>query len=372
MKAITTARFLGREGPRLAFAAAHGARLLVTVLDDALIRVSLLRAEGWRLDRTWSIAPGGLEPPYAGRTRDDLSGFSCPDFSVTEEPGRVVLRTGALEATIRLDPLGIDWSLPDAPSPFAGDRPTQAYFLSRRDRSLRPSHGPGPGRAALRARRQGGSPRPHGPALQARRGRPLRLRRRDERPALQGHPARPRRSPGRAGLRGLLRQPGRRARWISAPPSTTTTAFSAATQPTDGDLDWYFLFGPTLPDVVAPLCRPDGRPGFPALMVARLRHHLHDHRGCAGRRRPRLGLHRGLPPIRDPLRLLPLRLRLFHDRPAPLRLQLEPPKIPGPGRDPGEAEGRRDADGRQHQALPSRRPSPHPRGPRRRLPRQGR
>ena len=40
------------------------------------------------------------------------------------------------------------------------------------------------------------------------------------------------------------------------------------------------------------------------------------------------------------LRQLPLRLGLHLDRPAPLRLQLEPRQIPGSGRDDGAAEGR--------------------------------
>jgi alpha-glucosidase len=137
MKAITAARFLRREGPRLSFLADHGARLAVTVLDDALVRVTLLRAEGWRLDRTWSIAPNGNEPPYKGRSRDELSDFACPDFAVTEEAGRVRFRTRVLEGAVRLDPLGIDWFLPGAAEPFAGDRPTQAYFLSRRTRPSR-------------------------------------------------------------------------------------------------------------------------------------------------------------------------------------------------------------------------------------------
>jgi alpha-glucosidase len=132
MKAITGARLLGREGPRLSFDADHGSRLAVTVLDDTLVRVTLLRPEGWRLDRTWSIAPGGEEPPYEGRSRDDLTGFACPDFTVTQERGCILFRTGALEGAVRLDPLGVDWFLPGADEPFAGDRTTQAYFLSRK------------------------------------------------------------------------------------------------------------------------------------------------------------------------------------------------------------------------------------------------
>ena len=264
MKAITTARFLGREGPSLAFATAHDARLLVTVLEDALIRVSLLRAEGWRLDRTWSIAPGGLEPPYAGRKRDDLSGFSCPPFSVTEEPGRVVLRTGALEATIHLDPLGIDWSLPDAPSPFAGDRPTQAYFLSRRTASFAHHMVRDP------AERHYGLGDKAGPL--DRTGRRFKLDAVDPCgfdaetsdplykviPLViadrQGGPA-----------YGVFYDNLAVAEMDLGATLDNYHGLFRSYAAADGDLDWYFLFGPTLPDVVRRYVGLTGGQAFPPL-----------------------------------------------------------------------------------------------------------
>ena len=131
MKAVTTARFIGRDGQRIRFAGDHGVELTLTVLEPTIIRVTLLRESGWKLDRTWSIAPGGLEPPFEGRSREDLSGFSCPEFTVAEQNGNVVVSTGALTAAVRLDPLGIEWHEPGAPEPFARDRPTQAYLMSR-------------------------------------------------------------------------------------------------------------------------------------------------------------------------------------------------------------------------------------------------
>ena len=136
MKAITFAHFVGRDGARVAFEAEHGACLVLSVLDDALIRVALLRPEGWRLDRTWSIAPGGLEPPFEGRSRDSLDGFPCPDFTVTEADGTVTVTAPGLVAVVRLAPLGIAWHLPGQAEPFAQDRPTQAYWLSRRGGAL--------------------------------------------------------------------------------------------------------------------------------------------------------------------------------------------------------------------------------------------
>jgi len=132
MKAITVARFTGREGQSVTFAGDYGTRIAITVLEPTIFRVTMLRETGWTLDRTWSLAPGGLEPPFEGRARDDLSGFSCPDFNVRENNGHVTLTSSALEANVRLGTFGIDWHVPGAAEPFARDRPTQAYLLSRK------------------------------------------------------------------------------------------------------------------------------------------------------------------------------------------------------------------------------------------------
>jgi alpha-glucosidase len=130
MKAIITARYAGHKDQSVHFTGDYGTQIAVTVLEPAVFRVTLLRQEGWRLDRTWSLAPGGLEPPFEGRLRSDLSGFSCPDFTVSEEPGRVIIASAALTASVRLQPFGIDWHHRGKPQPFAQDRPTQAYFIS--------------------------------------------------------------------------------------------------------------------------------------------------------------------------------------------------------------------------------------------------
>jgi alpha-glucosidase len=132
MKAVITVRFTGHEGQRVHFAGDYGTRITVTVLEPTIFRVTMLREEGWKLDRTWSIAPGGLEPPFEGRARDDLSGFSCPEFTVSEEGARVIIASEALTAVVRLEPFGIAWHEAGSSAPFAEDRPTQAYLLSRK------------------------------------------------------------------------------------------------------------------------------------------------------------------------------------------------------------------------------------------------
>ena len=62
---------------------ARDTELRVGMLEQDIGRVVMKRDGGYRLDRGWSIAPGGLEPPYEGRSRDSTEGFACPEASVT-------------------------------------------------------------------------------------------------------------------------------------------------------------------------------------------------------------------------------------------------------------------------------------------------
>ncbi|MDB5501331.1 MAG: alpha-glucosidase [Tardiphaga sp.] len=134
MKALTTGRYLGRDGIWAVFALGQdAAELRIGMLEANLGRVVLKRPGGYRLDRGWSIAPGGLEPPYEGRLRDDLAGFACPDTDVSEDGKTVTLAiAGGLAAEVTLDPFGIAWRRAGDDRPFLQDRPTQAYFISNK------------------------------------------------------------------------------------------------------------------------------------------------------------------------------------------------------------------------------------------------
>lgn len=108
------------------------ATVRVAVLDRDIGRVTLVRPDGHRLDRGWSIAPGGLEPGFAGRLRADETGFAHPPVDHEERDGRVLLNAAGLTAEIRLHPFGVAWRRAGEAEPFLRDRPTQAYLLSRR------------------------------------------------------------------------------------------------------------------------------------------------------------------------------------------------------------------------------------------------
>ncbi|MGJ4931783.1 TIM-barrel domain-containing protein [Bradyrhizobium sp. HKCCYLS2038] len=142
MKALTHGRFRGVHDGAALFDLATGAdapvlaTLRVAILERDIGRVTLRRPEGYRLDRGWAIAPDHIEPPFAGRPRDDVSGFANPVLDVSEQGGVVTLATPGLRAEVKLDPFGIAWHRPGESQPFLRDRPTQAYLLSRKSGAL--------------------------------------------------------------------------------------------------------------------------------------------------------------------------------------------------------------------------------------------
>ncbi|WP_210494061.1 TIM-barrel domain-containing protein [Microvirga antarctica] len=136
MKALVEGRYGGRDGIWAVFTLEAGAELRVGIVEHDIGRVLLRRGNGYRLDRGWSIAPGGLEPPYEGRLRDDLSGFTCPKAEASEADGKVVLTGGGLRAEVTLAPFGIAWFRSGETTPFLHDRATQAYFVSNKTGTL--------------------------------------------------------------------------------------------------------------------------------------------------------------------------------------------------------------------------------------------
>lgn len=132
MKALVHARYLGQDGPWFRFQLEHGIEARLAFPEADIGRVVFRRTEGYRLDRCWSVAPGRGEPGYEGRHRDDLTGFSNPEAAATVEPGLVRIDGPGASARVRLSPFGIDWLRAGESTPFLQDRATQAYFVSRR------------------------------------------------------------------------------------------------------------------------------------------------------------------------------------------------------------------------------------------------
>lgn len=136
MKALTKGRFCGREGLWAVFDLGQNIQARLSLLDKDIGRVVIKRATGYRLDRGWSLAPGRSEVPYEGRNRDSLEGFSCPPSSAVENNGKVTLSNNDISAVVTLEPFSIAWYRSGDNRPFLQDRTTQAYFLSRQTHAI--------------------------------------------------------------------------------------------------------------------------------------------------------------------------------------------------------------------------------------------
>lgn len=106
--------------------------LRIRALEHDLIRVSLLKDGAWRLDRTWTVAPGG-DVPWEGRARDDLAGFDCPDVAIREGEA-LEIETEVLRLTVRT-PLQLCWAakIDGDWVPFTEERPTGGILMGTDD-----------------------------------------------------------------------------------------------------------------------------------------------------------------------------------------------------------------------------------------------
>jgi alpha-glucosidase len=118
-----------REGGRITLASPEGAVALVCVLEDDIVRVSVLPDGQWNFRKSWAIAPGAEDVATEGRDRLDLSGFTLPDFSFADDGEVLRIETARLRLRIRLAGFSCAWDVKrdGVWHRVAKDRPTQAY-----------------------------------------------------------------------------------------------------------------------------------------------------------------------------------------------------------------------------------------------------
>jgi len=119
-----------RDGVRLTLASDTGAVAHVFVLEDDIVRLLVLPDGVLRHDRTWTIAPGQDDVADEGLERFDVGGFACPAYELDQAtPGWLELRTGRVRLQVGLAGLRCAWSVKTAAgwTPAMRDRPTQAY-----------------------------------------------------------------------------------------------------------------------------------------------------------------------------------------------------------------------------------------------------
>jgi alpha-glucosidase len=137
MLTLGAARLISAEGSRAVLALDRGFSLVLFFLDRYLVRLVIVRPEGLRMPRTWSLSPelSGCDP-LGGRDRFDLRNFPGSEIlSVAETAAAITIETALVKAEIRRSPLAITWFFradeKAAFQPALQDRQTQAYFFDR-------------------------------------------------------------------------------------------------------------------------------------------------------------------------------------------------------------------------------------------------
>lgn len=117
------------ERGHVALGEARGAVVHIFVLEDDIMRLAVLPDGVWKMPSTWAIAPGLEDVPAEGRGREDVSGFSCPAYALSEDKGILTIETARLRLSIKLNGFSCRWAMKagDAWAPIARDRFTQAY-----------------------------------------------------------------------------------------------------------------------------------------------------------------------------------------------------------------------------------------------------
>jgi alpha-glucosidase len=118
------------EGAQLSLKSDTGALAHVFVLEPDVLRLMVLPGASLNHPRSWTLAPGADDGPMEGRDRFDLDGFSCPAFTIDDsDPTRLVVQTDRVRLTIGLENLACRWDvlMQNGWVEAMRDRPTQAY-----------------------------------------------------------------------------------------------------------------------------------------------------------------------------------------------------------------------------------------------------
>lgn len=120
-------RLLKNEHNILTFQGQNHEKFLISILEQDLIRVQHLPDGNPRFDRTWSIAGTEGDVPLEGRKRDDLSGFSLPNFEMDHDEKSISISTELLNLSVDLADCSLTWQKHNDDATFAADLKHRAY-----------------------------------------------------------------------------------------------------------------------------------------------------------------------------------------------------------------------------------------------------
>jgi len=136
MQPLAAASLVERAPDGARFAFDNGWQCRLYVLADDMVRVLLVPPDGLREPRTWMVAPDGIDVPWEGCDRLDVTAFPRPRFDLERGEEEIVVKTAHLNVVVRPNPFRLEWWMPGSRR-FAADRGTHAYEWNRRTGSVR-------------------------------------------------------------------------------------------------------------------------------------------------------------------------------------------------------------------------------------------
>ncbi|MBL8160396.1 MAG: glycoside hydrolase family 31 protein [Anaerolineae bacterium] len=107
----------------------------ITALEPDVVRVQHLPDGDARLNRTWVVVGKDGDTPVEGRLRDDLTPFSTPDCQTSSSDSYWRAETRQLSITLDLADGHLEWHTADG-IPIAADLKRRAYTYDRAGRSV--------------------------------------------------------------------------------------------------------------------------------------------------------------------------------------------------------------------------------------------
>ncbi|MGG4348814.1 glycoside hydrolase family 31 protein [Bacillus licheniformis] len=101
----------------------------IFILEEDIIRILLTEGEALTLEKTWSVAPGQIDVPWEGRHRLDMSGFTLPQYEFQQVKDVFIVKTGKVKLHVQLNGFRISWFYHNGSEwiNVANDRQTQGY-----------------------------------------------------------------------------------------------------------------------------------------------------------------------------------------------------------------------------------------------------
>jgi alpha-glucosidase len=114
---------------RVTLQSSDGCIVYLFVLEEDILRVMVLPEGKLSFPRTWAIAPGLEDVPLEGRDRFDLEGFTSPEAEVVKEANQLRITTARVRLTVKLRGFFCQWEVrqKDQWETAAADRSTQNY-----------------------------------------------------------------------------------------------------------------------------------------------------------------------------------------------------------------------------------------------------